>query len=163
MLYLCPLLKTKVPAYIVRVTTNPLLSPVLCPKSEKLIYDHIAYSLTTCRTQFGFKTKHSMDMCIYMPVLKYCSLNSNVYSCFLDAPKAFDRVNHYVLFEKLIKQGTPLYIVRILVFWYTTKTMYVHWKYIMSDSFSVTNGVRHGGVLSLYVFCVYMDDLSKKK
>ena len=32
----------------------------------------------------------------------------------------------------------------------------------MSDSFSVTNGVRQGGILSPYMFCVYKDDLSKK-
>ena len=32
----------------------------------------------------------------------------------------------------------------------------------MSDSVSVTNGVRQGGILSPYLFCVYMDDLSKK-
>ena len=32
----------------------------------------------------------------------------------------------------------------------------------MSDSFAVSNGVRQGGILSPYLFCVYMDDLSKK-
>ena len=90
-----------------------------------------------------------------------CEVRTLIYSCFLDASKAFDRVNHYVLFEKLIKWGTPLYIVRILVFWYTTQKIYVRWKYIMSHSFSVTNGVRQGGILSPYLFCVYMDDLSK--
>ena len=31
----------------------------------------------------------------------------------------------------------------------------------MSDSFSVSNGVRQGGILSPYMFCVYMDDLIK--
>ena len=104
-------------------------------------------------------------MCIYAfkeAVLKYRSLNSNVYSCFLDASKAFDRVNHYVLFEKLIKRGIPIYIVRILIFWYTTPKMYVCWKNIMSKHFSVTKGVRQGGILSPYLFCVYMDDLSNK-
>ena len=35
---------------------------------------------------------------------------------FLEASKAFDRVNHYVLFEKPIKRGIPMYIVRILIF-----------------------------------------------
>ena len=104
-------------------------------------------------------------MCIYAfkeAVLKYRSLNSNVYSCFLDASKAFDRVNHYVLFDKLIKRGVPLYVVRILIFWYTTQTMYVRWNNVISSGFGVTNGVRQGGILSPYLFCVYMDDLSNR-
>ena len=95
-------------------------------------------------------------------VLKYRSINSNVYSCFVDASKAFDRVNHYVLFDKLIKRGVPLYVVRILIFWYTTQTMYVRWNNVISSGFGVSNGVRQGGILSLYLFCVYMDDLSNK-
>ena len=131
---------------------------------EKLIYDRIAYSLTTGSNLFGFKAKHSADICIYAfkeAVLKYCSLNSNVYSCFLDASKAFDRVDHYVLFEKLIKRGIPLYIIRILVFWYTTQKMYVRWKYIMSDSFSVTNGVRQEE-FSPRIFFVYIWMISVK-
>ena len=132
---------------------------------ENIIYDRIAVYLTTCSNQFGFKAKHSTDMTIYAlkeAVLKYRSLNSNVYSCFLDASKAFDRVNHYVLFDKLVKRGVPLYIVRILVFWYNVQKMYIRWNNTMSDSFSVTNGVRQGGILSPCLFCVYMDDLSKK-
>ena len=41
----------------------------------------------------------------------------------MDASKAFDRMNHYVLFDKLLKRGVPLYVVRILIFWYTSQTM----------------------------------------
>ena len=81
-----------------------IVSKVICRKSnyrpialasivskvfEKLIYDRIAYNLTTCSNQFGFKTKHSTDICIYAfkeAVLKYRSLN-NVYSCFFIHPK----------------------------------------------------------------------------
>ena len=74
---------------------------------------------------------------------------------FLDASKAFDHANHYVLFEKLIKRGIPVYIVRILIFWYTTQKMYVRWKNIMSNNFSAINGVRQGGIISPYLFCVY--------
>ena len=67
---------------------------------EKVIYDRIAVYLNTCSNQFGFKAKHNTDMTIYAlkeAVLKYRSLNSNVYSSFLDASKAFDRVNRYDL------------------------------------------------------------------
>ena len=51
------------------------------------------------------------EMSIYAfkeAVLKYRSLNSYVYSCFLDASLC---VNHYVLFDKLLKRGVPLYVV----------------------------------------------------
>ena len=81
---------------------------------------------------------------------------------FLDASKAFDRVNHYVLLDKLIQRGVPLYVVRILFFWYTCQTMYVRWNNVISRGFGVSNGVRQGGILSPYLFCVYMDDLSNK-
>ena len=54
-----------------------------------------------------------------------------------------------------------MYIVRILVFWYNVQKMYIRWNNTMSDTFSVSNGVRQGGILPPYLFCVYMDDLSK--
>ena len=37
----------------------------------------------------------------------------------LDASKAFDRVNFWLLFDKLISRSVPLFIVRILSVWYT--------------------------------------------
>ena len=43
-------------------------------------------------------------------------LNNAVYSCFLDASKAFDRVKHWKLFNKLIIRQVPLLIVRMLIF-----------------------------------------------
>ena len=50
--------------------------------------------------------------------------------------------------------------MRILVYWYRTQTMYVQWDICDSSAFKVTNGVRQGGILSLKLFIVYMDDLS---
>ena len=93
-------------------------------------------------------------------VIKYRSLNSNVYSCFFDASKAFDRVNHYAWFDKLLTRGVPLHAFRIVIVWYTTQTMYVRWNNVISSGFGVSNGVRQGGILSPYICCVYMDDLS---
>ena len=53
--------------------------------------------------QFGFKANHSTYLCIY--TLKevidfYKSQSTSIYVCFMDASKAFDRVNHWLLFKK---------------------------------------------------------------
>ena len=79
---------------------------------------------------------------------------------FLDASKAFDRLKHSLLFQKLIDRKVPGYITRIMIYWYASQTMYVRWSGILSHGFHVTNGVRQGGILSPYLFNVYMDDLS---
>ena len=57
--------------------------------------------LDTCPHQFGFKKGHSTDMCIY--VLKhfiefYRNRNISVFVTFLDASKAYDKIDHWQLF-----------------------------------------------------------------
>ena len=72
-----------------------VLEMALLVKLEKYLY--------SSDYQFGFKPKHSTDLCIYSlkEVIEfYKSPSSSVYVCFMDASKAFDRVNHWTLFKK---------------------------------------------------------------
>ena len=119
--------------------------------------------LITHDQQFGFKRKHSTDLCIFTvkSVTKYYTKeNSPVYTCFVDASKPFDKINHYILFRKLLDRKTPIVLVRILLFWYTNQTMCLKWGSYISRYFYVSNGVRQGGILSPKLYSVYVDDLS---
>ena len=56
--------------------------------------------LDTDDHQFGYKSQHATDMCNFTvkSVIKYSTKqNSSVYTCLLDAAKAFDRVGHCLI------------------------------------------------------------------
>ena len=72
----------------------------------------------------------------------YIKHGSCMYVAFLDASKAFDRVNHKKLFSKLLKLGVPKWIIKVLVQWYCN--LCVRWGSAFSDFFLVNNGVRQG-------------------
>ena len=48
----------------------------------------------------------------------YRNEDTNVYMCFLDAKKAFERVNHWTQAKKLLDRNVPLHIAKLFIFWY---------------------------------------------
>ena len=87
-------------------------------------------------------------------------MSSPVYLYYFDTSKAFDRLNYWVLFDKLLDRNMPTIIVRLLAFWYTSQKFIIRWGSSYSETFGASNGVRQGGVLSPHLFNVYMDGLS---
>ena len=93
---------------------SKLFESIILYKCEKVLY--------TCDNQFGFKPiKHSTELCIY--TLKefidyYKQRSTTVFVTFLDASKAFDKINYWLLFQKLFDKGFPAFIITILAFWY---------------------------------------------
>ena len=134
---------------------SKLLESILLMKCEEY--------LCTSANQFGFKKAHGTELCIYT-LREYIELyrkrSTTVFVTFLDASKAFDRLDHWLLFKKLIKRKVPLFIVRLLIVWYSLQRMHIRWGNTFSTSFCVSNGVKQGGIISPVLFNVYMDDLS---
>ena len=131
--------------------------------NESVLLLKCAEYLSTSGNQFGFKSCHSTDLCIY--TLKelidyYKTRGTTVYVTFVDASKAFDRIDYWLLFDKMIKKGVPLFIIKLLVVWYSRQRMFVRWGDTCSTTFCVTNGVKQGGIISSMLFNLYMDDLS---
>ena len=87
--------------------------------------------LKTSDIQFGFKSNHSTTMgsTIYMEIInQYKMKGSNVYSCMLDASKAFDRVHFGTLFRMLLKLNLPLGILRLLLNIYSRQQACTVWE-----------------------------------
>ena len=132
---------------------------------EKVMLNRYIDLLYTSCNQFGFKRKLGTDMCIYtfkQVIEYYKSFNNPVYVAFMDASKAFDKINHFHLLVKLLDRGIPIIVIRCLYYWFTHQEFVVRWGNAISSPFRVTNGVRQGGLASPVFFNVYMDLLSKR-
>ena len=69
--------------------TSKLLESVLLLKCSDY--------LTTCDNQFGFKASHETDMCIKEFIEYNKCRGTTIYVTFLDASKAFNRLNYWLL------------------------------------------------------------------
>ena len=141
----------------------------LCSSVSKLfdiiILKRYSHLLCTSDLQFAYKKGHSTSLCsliVKETVNYYLNNNSQVYSCCVDLTKAFDRIQHDMLFEALIDRNVPAVIIRIIFDMYNRQQMRTVWKNCHSRTFKTTNGVRQGGIMSPILFCIYMDILLKQ-
>ena len=107
--------------------------------------------------QFGYQSGCSPTMCTWAVVesIDYFLRNgSDVYTCMMDMSKAFDHVNHSLLFEKLFNRGMPSIFIRFLIATYRKQTANVKWNGELSNEFQLCNGVKQGAVLSAILYCV---------
>jgi hypothetical protein len=68
-------------------------------------------------------------------------------------------MSHHGLFTKLMKRMVPNELLSTLEYWFSICSTCVKWENYFSDFFQLKCGVRQGGVLSPYLFSVFMDDI----
>lgn len=138
------------------------ISNVFSKLFEYLLIDQVYSYSDYDYFQFGFKDSHSTGLCTN--VLKrtidyYRNYGSHVFTCFVDFNKAFDSVNYWKLFSKLLDDNINCKIVSIIAYWYCKQVCFVRWHNSVSSTFSIGNGTRQGGVLSPYLFSRYIREL----
>ena len=160
---LVPIVKDKSGNLTDKTNYRPIGLNSLC---SKLLERIMLERMSTCienNDQFGFKANHSTESCIFLlkEILHYFKKHSTTsFIGFMDASKAFDRVNHGKLLKILLERNIPKYLICMMEYWLNRQLLCVRWGSSISEFFSVSNGVRQGGILSPFMFNVYFDEIS---
>ena len=111
--------------------------------------------------QFAYQPDVSAPMCTWA-VLKTVSYfldnGSEVFACSMDKSKAFDLCQFSVLFRKMLR-NLSLIFLRLIIFMYIHQFSNVRWGSEISSSFNIKNGVGQGKILAGFAYCYYCYDL----
>ena len=88
---------------------------------------------------------------------RYLEKQKDVYICFIDYEKAFDRVNHDKLIEKLKLAGLDGKDIRIIARLYWEQVAVVRTEKGNSEGIKIRRGTRQGCVLSPYLFNLFTE------
>ena len=78
-------------------------------------------------------------LCIYVlkEMIEYLkSHNTSVFVTFLDASKDCDKIDYWQLFNKLLNIHVPVFIVNMLVYWFSRQEMFIRWGNTYSHKIS---------------------------
>ena len=93
---------------------------------------------------------------------KYLEVKQNVFVCYIDYEKAFDRVYQDQLMSKLKSCDIHAMDLRMIQNLYWNQTASIKLEEGESDSFAIKRGVRQGCILSPKLFNLYTEDIFKQ-
>ncbi len=113
-----------------------------------------AYQKQLCSVMTAFNMQET--------IAYYLERNSKVHLCLLDTATAFDTVWIKGLMVKLYRFGIKGKLWRIINDCYTDMETAILFQGQMSDWISVERSVRQGGVMSPWLYMLYINDLPEK-
>ena len=115
------------------------ISSVISKIFEHCLLSKFSKFLATSSNQFHFKKASSCGHAIYSvrKVVKHYAANgSTVNVCSLDLSKAFDKIDHYAFYLKLMDRSIPVKILDVLGNWLSLCFSCVKWGSVMSVSYT---------------------------
>ena len=112
------------------------------------------------KTQFGFRPCSGTREGLFaynILAQKYIEVDQELYTCFIDYSKAFDRVHHDQLIKCLERIGLDGKDIRIITNLYWHQKAVIRIDNELSAYTPIQRGVRQGCVLSPYLFNIYTE------
>ena len=145
------------------VSVLPVFSKIL----ERLMYNRLLLFINEhdilYRYQFGFRADHSPNLALLLMVDKISDALENgdyVLGLFLDFSKAFDTVNHDILFLKLENYGIRGVALNMFKSYLSNRYQYVVYNGVISENKKISCGVPQGSILGPLLFLLYINDLA---
>ena len=114
--------------------------------------------------QFGFRSNHLTDLFLSFlnnKILKGFDNGMCTGMILIDLQKAFDTINHKILFDKLL----PIDFLRNTISWYGSYLAQCHFTVEFSNRVSkfvhISCGVPQSSILNALLFLIYVNDISK--
>ncbi len=112
--------------------------------------------------QFGFKPGFGTTDAIFALhsiVAKYLNTRGRLYSCFIYYKKAFESVDHYKLWRRMIKSGITGKLLQVIQSMYRNIRLAIKHNNEISDFYNCTTGLLQGEALSPFLFSLLINDL----
>ena len=112
--------------------------------------------------QFGYKSDkgtRNAVLCLRMIMEKAIQKQKNLYICFIDYVKAFDRVKHQELIKALEQIGIDEKNITIIAKLYWNQMATIRVENELGEGVPIQKGVRQGCVLSPDFFSLYSEKI----
>ncbi len=86
-------------------------------------------------------------------------MGKSTFVAYLDAEKAFDRIDHDLLLYKLLQNGIYGHVYENVKTIYSESTCSVKVNEMLTDWFITKSSVRQGDTLSPTLFCIFINDI----
>ena len=159
-------IKHKTPCYSI-ITVLSLCCQYFQKLIERLMYNRLIEFLNKNnffnKYQFGFRNNHSTVMALivlFENLTEALDKGDCAIGIFLEFQKAFDTVNHNILFNKLYVYGIRGIAHEWFINYLSNGTQSVNYHECVSDSKTLKCGVPQDSILGPLLFLIYINDLS---